>query len=143
MVEGRRRGRGGNETVSQKAMRLSRPGRHCSRGRGVGARSRRKSLLSNTLSPLLPPKGKWRNGSGRGRGQRRSRVGAGGGRGGRGACARHAGSSGVSLAAPGEAGPVKLRGEPAEQFPLSLNLRSARVRADFSVRGTVEKAGPS
>ena len=34
--------------------------------RGAGAGSRRKSLLFNTPSPLLLPKGKWRNGSGRG-----------------------------------------------------------------------------
>lgn len=34
-------------------------------GRGAGAGSRRKSLLFNTPCPLLSPKGKWRNGSGR------------------------------------------------------------------------------
>ena len=64
-------------------------------GREAGAESRRKSLLFNTPSPLLPPKGKWRNGSGRGR--RLKEVTCLGGRGagwGGGACAVHAGSLG-------------------------------------------------
>lgn len=48
-------------------------------GSGAGAESGRKSLLFNTTNPLLPPKGKWRNGSGRDGGDRRSRAWAGGG----------------------------------------------------------------
>lgn len=72
-------------------------------------------------------------------GKMRSRVGAGGGRGGSSdACAWHVGSSGVSLAAPGEAGRAELRGEPAERFPRLLDPRSALLRAGFfSVRGNM------
>ncbi|KAF6361935.1 origin recognition complex subunit 4 [Rhinolophus ferrumequinum] len=105
-------------------------------GRGAGAGSRRKSLLFNTLSPLLPHKRKWRNGSGRGRREIRSRVGAGGGRGGRSRkCARHAGSSGVSLAAAGEAERTTRRRDPAKRFPQCLHPYSALGRTSFSARG--------
>lgn len=99
-------------------------------GRGAGAGSRRKLLLFNTLSPLLPRKRKWRNRSGRG--QRRKAVTCWGGRGG--ACAGHAGSSGVLLAAAGEAGRTAGREKPVKLVLRPLDPGSALVRAAFSER---------
>lgn len=99
-------------------------------GAGVG-----RSRYSNTGSPLLPHKRKWRNGSGRGR--RRNEVTC-LGRGGRsGACAGHAGSSVVSLAAAGEGGQTTGRRESLKPLPRPIDPGSAPVRASFSVRGNM------